>query len=325
MSDTNQSSLDAFDATTEPTPERDDINPETDPDTTASAVPSPLTTFYATVRELFDEQYPRALRQFETVLPLTPQRDVFVTVDLPEELSVVPTQIGHWELDYHDESMITYRAAGDVFHDRFGDGGTIVRHKVFFNNRGANADDTWKHGVESCTGFANPTQIRTATTSEMETLHRIRGHDVKQNSGDYGYWSGTTASYETATEAVAAVVAQLHTEPCPIRHFLSIDEDTDWQVSRYDLRSARWEQPAPTTPYDTVRLDVDTTAASLRWGKEGRPLDEADHSSLPIPDEIPAACVSQTETRTTIAALAVAVPLVTAVLDHSPSALFKRL
>lgn len=339
MTDKTQTSLGAFQSDTETsTTSRDtelnavadttraNSSPSTSDDSkgsTASA-DSPLKGFYETIRDSFDEQYPDALRYLDTVVPITPQRDVFVTSDLPKDLPVAPTRIGSWELDYHDESMVTYRMSGRVFDERFGDGGAIIRHQVYFNDRGANADDTWKHVVESCTGFGNPDQVRTAMTSDSDNLHGIRGHNVRENSGDRGTWSGTKASYGTATEAVAAVVAQLHAEPQPLHHNIPPGDGIDWRVVRYGLRSASWEQPAPTTTaYDTVRLEVNTTHARLRCYEEGTPLPDHDRFSLPIPDDLPNTCATQIDPRTEISALAVVPHFATATLHQSPQALLE--
>jgi len=216
MPSNSQSQLNAFTTTEESTPDPSSSTPAAasttdDSDTTHSTAETLLDDFYEVVRASFEETYPSALLDVDHVKALTPDRDIFITSDLPDGLEVAPTRVGQWELDYHDDTTVTYRTSGRVFDERWGEGGSIVRHRIYLNDSGANQDGMWHHVTELVTGYGDPRRVRKADTSKMRRLSGIRGHSVQNNDGDYGVFGGTNARFEDIETAVTKVVAQLHT------------------------------------------------------------------------------------------------------------------
>ena len=308
MPSNSQSQLDAFTTTEESTPDRSASTPAaastTDKsDTTQSTVETPLDDFYEVVRASFEETSPSALLDVDQVMALTPDRDVFSTSDLPDGLEVTPTRVGQWELDYHDDTTVTYRASGRVFDERWGEGGSIVRHRVYLNDSGANRDGMWHYMTELVTGYGNPSQVRKADTSDKARLSEIRGHSVQNNDGDYGVSGGTNARFEDIKTAVATVVAQLHTEPSTIRTHLPDTDEQEWTLTKYGLRTATYERLAPNeTDYDYLRLTATQDRVYLKGLKENESSAQHDSVPVPIPDSIPPGCATQTERATTVVA-----------------------
>ncbi|MDT3436751.1 MULTISPECIES: hypothetical protein [Haloarculaceae] len=322
MPSNSQSQLDAFTTTEESTPDRSASTPAaastTDKsDTTQSTVETPLDDFYEVVRASFEETSPSALLDVDQVMALTPDRDVFSTSDLPDGLEVTPTRVGQWELDYHDDTTVTYRASGRVFDERWGEGGSIVRHRVYLNDSGANRDGMWHYMTELVTGYGNPSQVRKADTSDKARLSGIRGHSVQNNDGDYGVSGGTNARFEDIKTAVATVVAQLHTEPSTIRTHLPDTDEQEWTLTKYGLRTATYERLAPNeTDYDYLRLTATQDRVYLKGAKENEPSAHHDRVPVPIPDSIPPACATQTERATTVVASSLSPLLIEPILKQ---------
>jgi hypothetical protein len=250
-------------------------------------------------------------------MALTPDREVFITSDLPDGLEVAPARIGQWELDYHDDTTVTYRASGRVFDERWGEGGSIVRHRIYLNDSGANRDGMWHHMTELVTGYGNPQQVRKADTSDKGRLSGIRGHSVQNNDGDYGVSGGTNARFEDIETAVATVVAQLHIEPFAIRTHLPDVDDREWTLTKHGLRTATYKRPAPNEmDYDYLRLVATQDRVYLEGAKNNESYAHHDHVSVPIPNSVPADCATQTERATTVVASSLTPPLIAAVLEQ---------
>jgi len=308
MPSNSQSQLDAFTTTEESTSGHSTNTPAVTSTTekskaTHSTAETPLNDFYENVHRVFEETYPSALLNVDQVMALTPDHNVFCTSDLPDELKVAPARIGQWELDYHDDTTITYRASGRAFDERWGQGGSIVRHRIYLNDSGANRDGMWHYMTELVTGYGNPSQVRKADTSDKARLSGIRGHSVQNNDGDYGVSGGTNARIEDIKTAVATVVAQLHTEPSTIRTHLPDTDDLEWTLSKYGLRTATYERLAPNeTDYDYLRLTATQDRVYLKGLKENESSAQHDSVPVPIPDSIPPGCATQTERATTVVA-----------------------
>lgn len=329
MSPNPQAQLDAFTTTEESTPDQPSSTPATasttdDSPTTQTATGIPLDDFYETVRAVFEDRYPEALLDVDGNKALTPDRDVFVTSDLPDGLEVAPTRVGQWELDYHDDSTVTFRASGRVFDDRYGEGGSIVRHRVYQNDSGMNRDGKWHHMTELVTGYGNPTQVRDADTNEKKRLSRIPGHSVQNNAGDYGSYGGTKARLEDIETAVATVVAQLHTEASAIRPYLPDVEDSEWTLTKRGLRTATYKRPAPDeSNYDYLRLAATTDHVTLEGARNDEPYAHHDHVPVPIPDSLPVECVTQSDRETTVIATSLTPPILAAALKRPVSELLE--
>jgi len=322
MPSNSQSQLDAFTTTEESEPDHSTSTPEvastTDKsETTHSTAKTPLDDFYEEVRRAFEETYPSALLNADPVMALTPDGDVFSTSNLPDGLEVAPTRVGHWELDYHDDTTVTYRASGRVFDERWGKGGSIVRHRIYLNDSGVNRDGMWHHMTELVTGYGNPQQVRNADTSDKARLSGIRGHSVQNNDGDYGLSGGTNARFEDIETAVATVVTQLHTEPSAIRTHLPDIDEQEWTLTKNGLRTATYKRPAPNeTDYDYLRLTATQDRVYLKGAKNNEPSAHHDRVPLPIPDSIPADCTTQTERATTVVAYSLTPLLIAPVLKQ---------
>lgn len=289
----------------------------TETSTTEPARNTPLDDFYEVVCEAFDETYPPGLLDVDSIKALSPDRDVFVTSDLPDGLKAAPMRVGQWELDYHDDTTVTFRASGRVFDERYGEGGSIVRHRVYLNDSGANRDDKWHHATELATGYGNPKQVQEADTSDKARLSGIRGHSVQNNDGDYGVSGGTNARFDDIKTAVATVVAQLHTEPSTIRTHLPDTDDQEWTLTKFGLRTATYERLAPNEmDYDSLRLTATQDRVYLKGTKENESSAYHDHVAVPIPDSIPPACATQTERATTVVALSLSPLLIEPILKQ---------
>jgi len=322
MSPDPQSQLDAFTTARESTSNQSAQSTSADSETaetstTGSPTTSPLNDFYEVVREAFEENYPARLLDVDGIKALSPDRDVFVTSDLPNGIEAAPTRVGQWELDYHDETTVTFRASGRVFDERYGEGGSIVRHRVYLNDDGANRDGKWHHATELATGYGNPKQVRKADTSEMKRLLGIRGHSAQDNAGDYGVYGGTQARYENIETAVATVVAQLHTEPSAIRSYLPDVDSTEWTLTKHGIQTATYERPAPSeTDYDYLRLTTTTDRVYLTGARKDEPAAHHDSVPVPIPASIPPECATQSDRATTVVATALTPALLTSALDQ---------
>lgn len=322
MSPDPQSQLDTFTTAHESTSDQPTQSPKVGPETTetstaGSTTTTPLDDFYEVVREAFEETYPPGFLNVDGIKALSPDRDVFVTSKLPSGLEVAPTRVGQWELDYHDETTVTYRASGRVFDERNGEGGSVVRHRVYLNDSGANRDDTWHHATELATGYGNPKQVRKADTSEMKRLSGIRGHSAQNNTGDYGVYGGTQARYEDVETAVATVVAQLHTEPSAIRPYLPDVDGTEWTLTKHGLQTASYKRPAPSeTDYDYLRLTATTDRVYLTGAQKDEPAANHDSVPVPIPTSIPPECAAQSDRATSVVATALTPALLTAALER---------
>jgi len=322
MPPNSQSQLDAFTTTEEPTPDRSASTPAAasttdESDTTHSTADTPLDDFYEVVRASFEETSPSALLDVNRVMALTLDRAVFSTSDLPDGLEVAPTRVGQWELDYHDDTTVTYRASGRVFDERWGEGGSIVRHRVYLNDSGAHRDGMWHYMTELVTGYGNPRQVRKADTSKKKRLSGIRGHSVQNNDGDYGVSGGTNAHFEDIKTAVATVVAQLHTEPSAIRTHLPDSDDREWTLTKHGLRTATYKCPTPNeTDYDYLRLAATQDRVSLEGAKNNESYACHDHVPVPIPNSVPADCATQTERATTVVASSLTPLLIAAVVEQ---------
>jgi hypothetical protein len=322
MPSNSQSQLDAFTTTEESTPDRSSSTPTAasatdESDTTQSTVETPLDDFYEVVRASFEETYPSALLDVDQVMALTPDRDVFITSALPDGLEVAPTRVGQWELDYHDDTTVTYRASGRVFDERWGEGGSIVRHRIYLNDSGINRDRMWHHVTELVTGYGNPRQVRKADTRKKKRLSGIRGHSVQNNDGDYGVFGGTNARFEDIETAVATVVAQLHTEPSVIRTHLPDVDDWEWTLTKHGLRTATYKRPSSNeTDYDYLRLAATQDRVYLEGAKNNEPNAYHDHIPVPITNSVPADCATQTESATSVVASSLTPPLISAILEQ---------
>lgn len=317
-----QSQLDAFTTAEESEPDHSTSTPyvasTTDKsETTHSTAKTPLDDFYEEVRRAFEKTYPSTLLNVDQVMALTPDSDVFSTSDLPDGLEVAPDRVGQWELDYHDDTTVTYRASGRAFDERWGKGGSIVRHRIYLNDSGINRDGTWHHMTELVTGYGNPQQVREADTSDKAQLLGIRGHSVQNNHGDYGVSGGTNARFEDIETALATVVAQLHTEPSIIRTHLPDTDDQEWTFTKYGLRTATYERSTPNkTDYDYLHLTATQDSVYLKGVKENELSAYHDRVPVPIPDSIPPDCVTQTDRATTVVTSLLTPLIIAPVLKH---------
>jgi len=273
---------------------------------------TPLDTFYEGVQDIFKDTYPDSLPSIDGITTPNPDRDVFVTSNLPTDLEAVPVKVGQWELDYHDEETVTYRASGRVYDERWGGGGTIVRHNVYLNSSGVNRDDSWHHRVELVAGFENPEQIRRAETSESDHLMGIRGYSPQNNDGDYGLSSGTEGRFDDVKTALTTLIAQLHTETTAIRTHLPDCEDTEWTLTSHDLRTAKYKREAPpSTEYDYLRLIAAADRVYLEGARTNDSAADRDHAPVPIPDSLPSEALTQVGNAIRVVATGVTPHLIT--------------
>lgn len=322
MPSNSQSQLDAFTTTEEATSSHSTSTPAVastteESETTHSTAETPLNDFYEEVYRAFEETYPSALLNVDQVMALTPDHNVFCTSDLPDGLEAAPARIGQWKLDYHDDTTVTYRASGRAFDERWGKGGSIVRHRIYLNDSGVNRDGMWHHMTELVTGYGNPQQVRNADTSDKARLSGICGHSVQNNDGDYGVSRGTNARFDDIETAVTTVVAQLHTESSAIRTHLPDIDEQEWTLTKYGLRTATYERPVPhETDYDYLRLTATQDRAYLKGAKNNESSAHHDRVPVPIPNSIPADCVTQTERATTVVAPSLSPLLIGPILEQ---------
>jgi len=294
---------------------------------TSSQRESPLTSLYDTVEDIFHEEYPAAVAKLDTFIDLEPQRDIYITSDLPDGVAAVPNRIGAWELDFTDETTVSYRATGRAFDERWGDAAAIIRYQIYKNTRGVNAKGNWVLRTQTCTGYGNPKMVRNASTDDSRSLIGIRGHNPRENSGDRGYSSGTKSKYETAEEAVAGLITRLHVERQPLHRELPTDGEAlnGWNIKRYGIRTARWTRRTPIdNNFDEMQLVATGERVKLLLYNDGDRAAAREPFPVPLPDSVPEDCVTQSEKQTNIEAPIVMPPVAEHALSYPPEDLIER-
>lgn len=255
-------------------------------DTTASK--SPLATLYETLTDAAETQVSEAARALAIPKPIEPTSRHHTTTDIPEGVPALPFEIGQWELAVTEPDRVIYATSGDAYDYRWGEGGGLYGMEVYLNNRGANRDGKYHRRIETVVGFENGDKIQQKSVDSKDDLLTVRGHNVGENDGDYGFSTGTKTKAETAKEAVAELLVHLHHNPGAFGQYVNRNPDTDWALHKLSPRSATWTADGPTRiDDDTLRLSLHDNELSIRSNSESQSYHESVYYDLPGLDAIP--------------------------------------
>jgi hypothetical protein len=281
----NQTSLDAFDSGDTDTDE------STSRTTTASAstsreFTSPLDDTYERIVEQFNARFHPSYEDLTYVTPLSSRASTGQSFHALPEGHLLPSTIGGWTLDFHEDREVTYRTDSQGRKREHGETGVVHRYVA----RGDSKPTTEAKAMlkmEYTVACENPSMVRNADTSEDSHLHP-RGFSPKDYSGDHGVYSGILVEFDSYTEAIYGLLAHLHATPAgapsTARRF---DTHDLWTLTQAHNSIMRWTAPAPTeVPAETVQLFLKRDEIAFRYDSpNGAPVRTENHP-VPVPTSV---------------------------------------
>jgi len=284
----NQQSLDAFQAESSDTAgEQQSQSSPTQTESTSSST-SPLTELYEVLTKASEDRFPAAAQDLAISKAIEPDSRRHTTKDLPDGVPALPFEIGQWELAVSNSERVIYATSGDAYDYRWGEGGALYGVEVYLNNRGANKDGKYHRRVSTVVGFENGDQIQRKSVDSKDDLISVRGHNVGENDGDYGYGSGTKTRSETAEEAIIELLLHLHHNPGPFGRYVETEPSTDWSLHKLSPRSVTWTADGPAQiDDDTLRLSLHDDKLSIKSNDENQPAHMTSYYDLPTLESVP--------------------------------------
>lgn len=314
-----QQPLDAFHSdNNKPNKQKSNSKPtEAKPDTASK---SPLTELYETLNEASEGSLPAEAYDLVISKPVEPETRRHTTSNIPEKVPALPFEIGQWELAVAEPDRVIYATSGDAYDYRWGDGGGLYGMEVYLNNRGANKDGKYHRRIETLVGFENGDKIQQKSVDSKDDLMSVRGHNVGENDGDYGYSSGTKTRAETAKEAVIELLLHLHHNPGPFGQYVNADPDTGWSLHKLSPRSATWTTDGPDQiADDTLKLSIHDNKASISSNDEDQPYHMTSYYNLPHLETVSEALISERGKTHEFETPAAAITAVNELLSNPPT------
>lgn len=290
----NQQSLGAFQAESDDkaSEQQNQSNPAHTENTSSST--SPLTELYEVLTEASQDRFPPAAQELAVSNPVEPESRRHTTKDIPDEVPALPFKIGQWELAVSSSERVIYATSGDAYDYRWGDGGGLYGMEVYLNNRGANKDGKFHRRVSTVVGFENGDQIKQRSIDEKGDLVSVRGHNVGENDGDFGYSSGTKTRAETGREAIIELLLHLHHHPGPFGRHVETSPSTAWSLQKLSPRSAIFQTDAPSSiGDDTLTLSVSDHGLKIKSNNDDQPAHMTTYYGLPALESVPDSLLEQ--------------------------------
>jgi len=255
---------------------------------------SPLTELYETLSDAAQEQFPEAAQDLSISRAIEPETRRHTTTDIPEEVPALPFKIGQWELAVSEPDRVIYATSGDAYDYRWGDGGGLYGMEVYLNNRGANKDGKFHRRVSTVVGFENGDKIKQRSVDEKSDLVSVRGHNVGENDGDFGYSSGTKVRAETGREAIIELLIYLHHHPGPFGRCVETSPSTAWSLQKLSPRCAIFQTDAPPSiGDDTLTLSVADYGIKIKSNNDDQPAHMTTYYGLPALESVPDSLLEQ--------------------------------
>lgn len=290
----NQQSLDAFQAESDDKASEQQSRSNPDRTVNTSSSTSPLTELYEALTEASEDRFPAAAQELAISNPVEPDSRRHTTKDLPDGVPALPFEIGQWELAVSNSERVIYATSGDAYDYRWGDGGGLYGMEVYLNNRGANKDGKFHRRASTVVGFENGDKIKQRSVGEKGDLVSVRGHNVGENDGDYGYSSGTRMRADTGREAIIELLLHLHHFPGPFGRYVETSPSTEWSLHKLSPRNAIWKADGPSSiSDDTVILSVSDHGLKIKSNDEDEPVHKTTYYSLPALESFPDSLIEQ--------------------------------
>lgn len=287
---------------------------------------SPLDKLYTILKETSEENLPQGVHEIPITRPIKPETKLHTTKDIPCDLPALPHEIGQWELAVNNSEHVIYTCSGRAYDYRWGSGGAIYGMEVYLNNRGANKDGKFHRRVQTTIGFENGDQVRKTEINSKDDFYGIRGHNVGENDGDYGYSSGTKIRSETAREALIELLLHLHHNPGPIGRYVETEPDTDWSLHKLSPRVAYWKAPAPDSlGKDELLLGLYDNQIQLRALDPDDSLPDQTTFQIPAIESVPNTLATYDIPRTRFETIPTAVIAANEILSRDPETFINSL